>query len=100
MMLKTTPNYLKNSINIWEDTHLYAHYAVYDFNVPDLVLSKIKPRYVEDTIYTSRHAYPELMSHSLASVLNHIGLESKGEEGSSDWGVEELTKEQILLRCI
>ena len=89
------PKLLKKIKKYIKGKHIVVQYAVYDMHCPMTNYMDLQPSYVEDLIYISRHAYPELESHSLGSVLAHTGLEVKGEEGQSDWGVETLTDEQI-----
>ena len=75
------------------DAHLYAHNAIYDFNCPDLHFWI--PREIDDTICMLKHAKPEMDGFGLKNALEVFGIGEKGEEGASDWGVDELSPEQL-----
>lgn len=77
----------------FKDAHLYAHNAIYDFSCPDL--QGWLPKELECTLDMLKHANPRLGRFGLKDGLSHYGLGAKGEEGSSDWSVPELTPQQL-----
>lgn len=77
----------------FQESHLYAHNAVYDFNCPDL--HGWIPREIDDTICMLKHSNPDFEKFGLEYALGAFGIGEKGDEGKSDWSIDELTNDQL-----
>lgn len=75
-----------------KDAHLVFHNILFDLNCKEMY--NWLPEKIDDTMYMAKLYYPYVPSFSLSYLLQHIGEDGKGGEGSSDWsGV--LTEEQL-----
>ena len=75
-----------------QDCHVYGHNLHYELSCLDF--QGFIPREIDDTMYLARHKYPELESHSLKSVLAHLNIGVKADEGGSNWD-SSLSKTQL-----
>ena len=81
-------------LKFWlKDCHLVIHNAHYDLSCRDF--QNWIPAKLDCTLYLSRIQWPELTSHSLASLSSQFLSREKTEEGKSDWGEYALTEEQL-----
>lgn len=76
-----------------KDSHLVGHNIHYDLSCQDF--RRWRPRRIDDTMLLARFQWPELESHSLASLCSYLDLETKGEEGKSDWSQYHLSEAQL-----
>ncbi len=84
--------------NYFQEASLYAHSAVYDFSCPDL--HGWLPKEIDCTLDMLKHSNPELNKNpskpfGLKNALAYYRIGEKGEEGASDWSVDELSPEQL-----
>lgn len=79
--------------SFFKDCELVFHNSIYDLSCPDF--KQWLPKKFEDTMLLARQEWPYLDSFSLGNLAQYWKLQEKGEEGSSDWSVYNLTESQL-----